>query len=56
MKKNLSIRKDWDLIETLIEDNSYILDIGCGSGGLIKQLEKNKNDQNNESEYESWTP
>ncbi len=36
-----SIRKDWDLIESLIRENSRILDIGCGEGDLIKQLEKN---------------
>ena len=36
-----SIRKDWDLIESLIKENSRILDIGCGEGDLIKQLEKN---------------
>ena len=36
-----SIRKDWDLIESLIKDNSRILDIGCGEGDLIRQLEKN---------------
>ena len=27
----------------MIEENSKILDIGCGEGHLIKQLEKNKN-------------
>ncbi len=36
-----SIRKDWDLIESLIRDSSRILDIGCGEGDLIQQLEKN---------------
>ena len=36
-----SIRKDWDLIESLIKDNSRILDVGCGEGDLIQQLEKN---------------
>ena len=38
-----SIRKDWDLIESLIKDQSRILDIGCGEGTLIQQLEKNLN-------------
>jgi len=38
-----SIRKDWDLIESLIKDQSRILDIGCGEGVLIQQLEKNLN-------------
>jgi len=37
----MSIRKDWKLIEILIKDNSRVLDIGCGEGGLISQLEKN---------------
>tara|TARA_B100001123_G_scaffold288131_1_gene321054 strand:+ start:43 stop:723 length:681 start_codon:yes stop_codon:yes gene_type:complete len=36
-----SIRKDWKLIESLIKTRSTVLDIGCGEGGLIKQLEKN---------------
>ena len=41
MNKIQSIRKDWDLIESLIRDKSRILDIGCGEGDLIQQLEKN---------------
>ena len=41
MNNIISIRKDWDLIESLIKDNSRILDIGCGEGDLIQQLEKN---------------
>ena len=41
MITNLSIRKDWKLIGSLIKDNSKVLDIGCGEGGLISQLEKN---------------
>ena len=36
-----SIRKDWNLIESLIRENSRVLDIGCGAGDLIQQLEKN---------------
>jgi len=42
MINNLSIRKDWKLIESLINEKSKVLDIGCGEGGLISQLEKNK--------------
>ena len=38
-----SIRKDWKLIESLIKPKSKVLDIGCGEGGLIKQLEINLN-------------
>ena len=38
-----SIRKDWDLIESLIKEKSRILDIGCGKGELIERLEKNLN-------------
>ena len=38
-----SIRKDWRLIESLIKKKSKVLDIGCGEGGLIKQLELNLN-------------
>jgi len=36
-----SIRKDWRLIESLINSHSRILDIGCGEGELIGQLENN---------------
>ena len=43
MNNKFSIRKDWRLIESLIVENSRILDIGCGEGGLISQLEKNIN-------------
>jgi methionine biosynthesis protein MetW len=41
MNKEISIRKDWGLIESLINNNSRVLDIGCGEGNLISQLEKN---------------
>tara|TARA_B100000929_G_scaffold10869_1_gene9071 strand:+ start:55 stop:444 length:390 start_codon:yes stop_codon:yes gene_type:complete len=41
MNKMQSIRKDWNLIESLISRNAKVLDIGCGEGGLIKQLEEN---------------
>ena len=41
MNNKLSIRKDWALIESLIDENSKVLDIGCGEGGLMAQLEKN---------------
>ena len=37
----VSIRKDWKLIESLIQNKSKVLDIGCGEGELIKLLEKN---------------
>lgn len=43
MNSPQSIRKDWNLIESLIKKNSKILDIGCGEGTLISQLEKNIN-------------
>ncbi len=43
MNKVTSIRKDWKLIETLIEENRKILDIGCGDGRLMEQLEYNLN-------------
>ena len=43
MDNNTSIRKDWRLIESLVKSNSRILDIGCGEGELISQLQKNIN-------------
>ena len=36
-----SIRKDWNLIESLIDEKSRILDVGCGEGDLIQQLKEN---------------
>ena len=36
-----SIRKDWKLIESLIQTKSKVLDIGCGEGRLMGQLEEN---------------
>ena len=38
-----SIRKDLELIQTLIENNRKVLDIGCGEGELINKLKINKN-------------
>ena len=43
MNKLSSIRKDWRLIESLIDQNAKVMDIGCGDGGLIEQLQKNIN-------------
>ena len=51
MYDNSSIRKDWKLIESLIDNNSKVLDIGCGEGGLINQLEKNIQAKTNGIEY-----
>ena len=42
MNLHYSIRKDWNLIESLIDNKSTILDIGCGEGDLIKQLQNNR--------------
>ncbi|MHC4571803.1 MAG: homoserine O-acetyltransferase MetX [Planctomycetota bacterium] len=36
-------RVDYELIESLIEPNSTILDIGCGDGELLANLTKDKN-------------
>ena len=36
-------RVDYKLIESLIEPNSTVLDIGCGDGELLANLTKNKN-------------
>ena len=41
MNKIKSIRKDWNLIESLITPNARLLDVGCGEGELIEQLIKN---------------
>ena len=38
-----NLRKDLNLIANLIEDNSKIIDIGCGDGELLDFLNKNKN-------------
>ena len=38
-----NLRKDLNLIANLIEDNSKIIDLGCGDGELLDFLNKNKN-------------
>ena len=42
MNLHYSIRKDWNLIESLIDNKSTILDIVCGEGDLIQQLQNNR--------------
>ena len=54
MNKKLSIRKDWALIESLINVNSKVLDIGCGDGGLMAQLEKNIKSKTNGIEVSAY--
>jgi homoserine O-acetyltransferase len=36
-------RTDYDLIESLIEPNSTVLDVGCGDGQLLASLMRDKN-------------
>jgi homoserine O-acetyltransferase len=36
-------RVDYDLIESLIEPNSSVLDVGCGNGELLASLVRDKN-------------
>ena len=31
----ITLRKDLDLIANLVEDNSKVIDIGCGNGELL---------------------
>ena len=39
----ITLRKDLDLIANLVENNSKVIDIGCGNGELLNFLSKNKN-------------
>ena len=39
----ITLRKDLDLIANLVENNSKVIDIGCGNGELLNYLSKNKN-------------
>ena len=39
----IALRKDLDLIANLVENNSKVIDIGCGNGELLNFLSKNKN-------------
>ncbi|MCE3255674.1 MAG: methionine biosynthesis protein MetW [Rickettsiaceae bacterium] len=41
--KRTNIRFDLKIIADLIEENSKVLDIGCGSGELLQYLKTNKN-------------
>ena len=38
-----SLRKDLNLIADLVDNNSKVIDVGCGNGELINFLSKNKN-------------
>ncbi len=38
-----SVRVDYEVIESLIEPNSSVLDIGCGDGALLSNLMEDKN-------------
>ena len=48
-----SIRKHWKLIESFINTNYRVLDIGCGEAELIEQLSKNLNAQTHGIELNS---
>ena len=37
------VRVDYELIESLIESNSTVLDVGCGDGQLLSNLVRDKN-------------
>ena len=37
------MKKEFKIIANLIEDQTRVLDIGCGDGTLMKFLEENKN-------------
>jgi homoserine O-acetyltransferase len=37
------LRVDYELIESLIEPNSHVLDVGCGDGQLLLNLQHDKN-------------
>lgn len=43
IKRAMRIRVDYDQIESLIEPNSTVLDIGCGDGELLANLTADKN-------------
>jgi len=43
IKRAMRIRVDYDQIESLIEPNSTVLDIGCGDGELLASLTADKN-------------
>ena len=37
------MKKEFQIISNLIEDNKRVLDVGCGDGTLMKYLKDNKN-------------
>ena len=37
------MKKEFQIISRLIEDNTRVLDVGCGDGILMKHLKYNKN-------------
>lgn len=43
LSKGSLARYDWQIISDWIAPNSSVMDLGCGSGGLLKHLQNNKN-------------
>ena len=37
------MKKEFQIISELIENNKRVLDVGCGDGTLMKHLKDNKN-------------
>ena len=37
------MKKEFEIISELIENNKRVLDVGCGDGTLMKNLKENKN-------------
>ena len=38
-----NMKEEFKVIANLIEDNTRVLDVGCGDGTLMEYLKKNKN-------------
>ena len=41
--RNVYVRRDFEIIEKLIEPRTRVLDLGCGEGELLAWLKENKN-------------
>ena len=44
------MKKEFKIISDLIENNTRVLDVGCGDGTLMKYLKEEKNIENNPDE------
>ena len=43
VKRSKGLKPNYEIVSTMVEPNSSVLDLGCGEGKLLKELIENKN-------------